>query len=67
VTPADTATGFELATMVAVPAPTAVTVIELMGPSEEIEATVSSVVIHSTLAPIIAPFWSLTVATTVAV
>jgi hypothetical protein len=53
--------------MVAVPAPTAVTVIELMGPSEEIEATVSSVVIHSTLAPIIAPFWSLTVATTVAV
>jgi hypothetical protein len=68
VTPAVTPTGSELATIVAVPVPTAVTVIELTGPSEEIETTDSSVVIHSTLAtPIAAPFWSFTVATTVAV
>ena len=77
-TPAVTPTGSELATIVAVPVPTAVTVIEVtgpsevylmgLGPSEEIETTDSSVVIHSTLAvPIATPFWSLTVATTVAV
>ena len=67
VTAADTATGCELATIVAVPVPTDVTVIELTGPSEEIEATDSSVVIHSIMADIGAPFWSFTVATSEAV